>query len=91
MPGTEGSRNNKACFFLRRNLYSSLGGKKEGEEAAKESEKDWVLSPEDIMSILPYLKKVFAGVNLLRGKFASELFLIKLIEQREQFQEYLQY
>lgn len=34
------------------------------------------------------LKKVLGGVNLIRGNTASEENLIKLIQQREVFQEY---
>lgn len=41
------------------------------------------------MLTLLCVKKVLGGVNLIRGNSASELFLIKLMEQREEFQEYL--
>lgn len=36
-----------------------------------------------------YLREVLGGMNLIRENTAPELFLIKLIEQREMFQEYL--
>lgn len=40
------------------------------------------------MLTLLYLREVLGDMNLIRENIASELFLIKLIEQREEFQEY---
>lgn len=41
------------------------------------------------MLTLLYLREVVGDMNLIRENIAPELFLIKLIEQREEFQECL--